>query len=96
MTSAQAQTALAVNDGLMPSRQSVYDSAKLKAAYPADLLTLFSQSIDTGGLRPQSAFYSQISSALQSRWHSPTSVGPNTPRKSAEFLKAVLSGKALL
>lgn len=96
VTNAKAQTAIAVNDGLMPSRQSVYDSAKLKATYPADLLTLWRQSVDTGGPRPKSAFYSQISSAVQSKWHSPTSVGPDTPSQSADFLKAVLSGKALL
>ena len=96
VTNADAQTALAVNEGLMPSRQSVYDSAKLKAAYPADLLTLYSQSVDSGGPRPKSAFYSQISSAVQSTWHSPTSVGPSTPAKSAAFLKAILTGKALL
>lgn len=96
VTDAKAQTALAVNEGLMPSRQSVYDSAELAKAYPADLLALFSQSVDSGGPRPKSAFYSQISSAVQSRWHSPTSVGPSTPAKSAAFLKAVLSGKALL
>nr|MCW2727095.1 transporter substrate-binding protein [Aeromicrobium sp.] len=96
VTNAEAQTALAVDEGLMPSRQSVYDSDALKEAYPADLLTLFSQSVDSGGPRPKSAFYSQISSAVQSRWHSPTSVGSGTPAKSAEFLKAILSGKALL
>ena len=96
VTNAKAQSALAVTDGLMPSRQSVYDSAKLKAAYPPDLLALFSQSVDSGGPRPKSAFYSQISSAVQSKWHSPTSVGPGTPAKSAKFLKAILSGKALL
>lgn len=96
VTDKKAQTALAVNDGLMPSRQSVYDSAELKKAYPADLLSLFSESVDTGGPRPKSAFYSQISSAIQSIWHSPNSVGPDTPRKSAKFLKAILSGKALL
>ncbi len=96
VTNSKAQTALAVNDGLMPSRQSVYDSPELKKAYPPDLLTLFSESVDTGGPRPKSAFYSQISSAIQSIWHSPNSVGPSTPRKSADFLKAILSGKALL
>ncbi|MFI5428547.1 extracellular solute-binding protein [Aeromicrobium sp. UC242_57] len=97
VTSAKAQTALAVNNGLMPSRQSVYDSAELKDAYPADLLQLFSESVDTGGPRPQTAFYSQVSSAVQARWHSPTSVNPDsTPEQSADFLKAVLSGKALL
>lgn len=97
VTSADAQTALAVNEGLMPSRQSVYDSAKLKEAYPADLLTLFSESVESGAPRPKSAYYSQISSAVQSKWHSPNSVTPaTTPEKSAEFLKAILSGKALL
>ncbi|MDQ3157377.1 MAG: extracellular solute-binding protein [Actinomycetota bacterium] len=97
VTNREAQTALAVNEGLMPSRQSVYDSDELKKAYPADLLALFSESVEKGGPRPKSAFYSQISSAVQSRWHSPTSVNPDsTPRSSAEFLKAILSGKALL
>ena len=96
VTNAEAQTALAVNEGLMPSRQSVYDSAELSKAYPPDLLALFSESVDTGGPRPKSAFYSQISSAVQSRWHSPNSVGPGTPARSAAFLKDVLSGKALL
>lgn len=96
VTDAKAQTALAVNEGLMPSRQSVYDSDELKKAYPADLLTLWRESVDSGGPRPKSAFYSQISSAVQSRWHSPTSVGPRTPGRSAAFLKDILSGKALL
>ena len=96
VTNADAQTALAVNEGLMPSRQSVYDSADLKDAYPADLLALWSSSVDSGGPRPKSAFYSQISSAVQSRWHSPTAVGPGTPGRSAAFLTSILSGKALL
>ncbi|MCW2747677.1 MAG: transporter substrate-binding protein [Nocardioidaceae bacterium] len=96
VTNSDAQTALAVDEGLMPSRQSVYDSTALKEAYPAELLTLYSESVDSGGPRPKSAFYSQVSSAVQSRWHSPTSVGPGTPKKSAEFLRSILEGKALL
>jgi multiple sugar transport system substrate-binding protein len=96
VTSAKAQSDLAVNEGLMPSRQSVYESDELKEAYPADLLALWSESVDGGGPRPKSAYYSQISSAIQARWHSPASVGPSTPGKSAAFLKAILSGKALL
>lgn len=97
VTNAEAQTALAVNEGLMPSRQSVYDSAELRDAYPADLLELYSESVDTGGPRPKSAFYSQISSAVQARWHSPRSVDPETtPQRSASFLTAILRGEALL
>lgn len=96
VTSSEAQSALAVNEGLMPSRQSVYDSPDLKDAYPAELLALWASSVDSGGPRPKSAFYSQISSAIQSRWHSPRSVGPDTPKKSAEFLTSILKGEALL
>lgn len=97
VTSAEAQTQLAVNDGLMPSRGSVYDSKELADAYPSDLLELFRTSIDSGGPRPRSAYYSQISAAIQSVWHSPTSVDPDsTPRRSAEFLSDVLAGKRLL
>lgn len=97
VTSAEAQAQLAVNDGLMPARQSVYDAPELQEAYPADLLALFAESIEEGGPRPRSAFYSQISSAVQSVWHSPTGVSPETtPEESAEFLTAILEQEALL
>lgn len=97
VSSPEAQRDLAVNEGLMPSRASVYDDPKLVEAFPEDLLTLWRESIDSGGPRPKSAFYSQISSAVQSRWHSPNSVDPaSTPEESAKFLRDVLSGKALL
>jgi multiple sugar transport system substrate-binding protein len=97
VTSSDAQVALAVNEGLMPARSSAYDAQELKDAYPADLLELFSQSVDSGGPRPKSAYYATISAAVQSVWHSPTSVDPDsTPEKSAAFLRDVLDGKALL
>jgi multiple sugar transport system substrate-binding protein len=97
VTSKEAQVQLAVNEGLMPARQSAYDAQELKDAYPADLLELFSTSVDEGGPRPKSAYYATISAALQSTWHPPTSVDPEkTPAESADFLKDVLEGKALL
>jgi len=97
VTNSDAEVALAANEGLMPARESAYDSAELKKAYPADLLELFKTSVDQGGPRPKSAFYSKISSAVQSRWHPPNSVNPSkTPAESASFLKDVLEGKALL
>lgn len=97
VTSTDAQEALAVDAGLFPSRGSVYDSPELKEAYPEDLLALFRESIDGAGPRPQSAFYNQISGALQSVWHSPYSVDPETtPKESAEFLGDVLGGRRLL
>ena len=97
VTSSDAQVDLAVNEGLMPSRTSAYESPELAEAYPPDLLALFSQSVDTGGPRPKSSYYATISAAIQSVWHSPTSVDPDkTPEESAKFLREVLDGKALL
>lgn len=97
VTDVEAQTALAVNDGLMPARASAYESDELIEAYDESLLELFQTSIDEGGPRPKSAFYSMISNAIQSRWHSPTSVNPDsTPAESATFLADVLEGRRIL
>jgi multiple sugar transport system substrate-binding protein len=97
VTSPEAQVQLAVNEGLMPSRSSAYEDEELTKAYPGDLLTLWRESVDKGGPRPKSAYYATISAALQSTWHAPTGVDPDsTPEESATFLADVLEGKALL
>lgn len=97
ITSPESQEALAVNNGLFPARGSVYEVPALAEAYPKDLLTLFRESIDSAGPRPQSPYYSLISGALQSTWHPPSSVNPQTtPKESAEFLADVLEGRRLL
>jgi multiple sugar transport system substrate-binding protein len=97
VTDPEAQLQLAVNDGLMPARASVYEEQELVDAYDAGLLDLYRESIEAGGTRPKSAFYNQISGSVQSTWHPPASVDPDkTPRESAEFIRDVLQGKALL
>ncbi len=97
LISADTQKTLAVDNGMMPVASSVYEAEELAKAYPKDLLNLWRESIENGGPRPSSPFYSQISGAIQSTWHPPNSVNPNTtPRKSAEFLSDVLQGKRLL
>lgn len=97
VTSPEAQLELAVNDGLMPARSSVYDEQELIDAYDPTLLTLYQESIEAGGPRPKSAFYNQISGSVQSTWHPPADVNPDTtPERSADFIRDVLGGKALL
>jgi multiple sugar transport system substrate-binding protein len=97
ITSTEAQVDLANNDGLMPSTNSAYEQVAQGGGFPEDLLDLYRTSVDQGGPRPKSPFYSQISSAVQSVWHSPTSVNPDsTPQRSAEYLSDVLAGKRLL
>lgn len=97
VSSSDAQLQLAVNDGLMPARSSVYEEPELVDAYDPTLLALFQESIESGGPRPKSAFYNQISGSVQSTWHPPAEVNPDTtPERSADFIRDVLSGKALL
>lgn len=97
VTSQETQVDLALTDGLMPSTNSAYEAVIEDGSYPADLVELWRTSVDEGGPRPKSAFYGLISSAVQARWHSPSSVDPDTtPKRSADYLQAVLEGKALL
>ncbi|GAA1528990.1 extracellular solute-binding protein [Nocardioides humi] len=97
ITSEQAQVDLALDNGLMPSTNAAYDKVAASGDYPADLIELFRTSVDDGGPRPKSAFYAMISGAIQARWHSPTSVDPDTtPEDSAKYLADVLEGKSLL
>jgi multiple sugar transport system substrate-binding protein len=97
ITSKEAQVDLAIDAGLMPSTNSAYEEVAADGSYPKDLLDLFRTSVDEGGPRPESAYYATISGAIQERWHSPNSVDPDsTPEESADYLKDVLEGKALL
>lgn len=97
ITTPERQVELALTDGLMPSTNSAYEDVIADGAYPEDLVELWRTSVDEGGPRPKSAFYAMISGAIQERWHSPTSVDPDTtPRESAEYLEQVLRGEALL
>lgn len=96
ITSTKNQVEYAVETGNMPASPTAYDDAQLSDAYPSDLLALFRTSINDAGPRPVSAYWSDISSALQSTWHPPNSVTSKTPAKSAEFIEEVLQGKTLL
>lgn len=96
LTTTKAQVRYALDIGWMPSRASAYDDPQLTKAYPPDLLALFRESIDAAGTRPRSAFYNTISSAIQARWHPPSSVDQRTPARSAKFLRDILQGRSLL
>lgn len=96
ITSAENQIQYAVETGNMPAATSAYTSADLLKAYPATLLKAFSDSIAAAGPRPVSPYWSDISSAIQSTWHSPTTVNSGTPAKSQTFIKQVLEQKKLL
>jgi multiple sugar transport system substrate-binding protein len=96
ITSTENQVQYAIETGNMPASPAAYDEAQLKEAYPEDLLALFRSSIDTAGPRPVSAYWSDISSAIQSTWHPADGVNQDTPQESSDFIDQVLQGKTLL
>jgi multiple sugar transport system substrate-binding protein len=96
MTSAESQGINAELTGNMPASPGGYDYAPLKKLYPPDLLALFQQSVDDAAPRSVTPYWSDISGAIQSTWHSPTSVDASTPEESATFIEDVLLGDTLL
>ncbi|QWZ07896.1 extracellular solute-binding protein [Nocardioides panacis] len=96
LTSPTSQGVNAKITGNMPSSAAGYQYAPLRKIYPANLLALFQKSLVLAAPRSVTPYWSDISSALQSTWHSPTSVNASTPQKSASFIEQVLQGKALL
>ncbi|MBA3266608.1 MAG: extracellular solute-binding protein [Nocardioidaceae bacterium] len=96
LTSAESQGINAELTGNMPASAGGYDYEPLKKLYPPDLLALFQQSVDAAAPRSVTPYWSDISSAIQSTWHSPSSVDESTPEESATFVEDVLAGDTLL
>ncbi len=82
--------------GNMPASSAGYDYAPLKEIYPPDLMELFQQSLDAAAPRTVTPYWSDISGAIQSTWHPPSSVSTDTPSESQTFIEDVLQGKTLL
>ncbi len=97
ITSEKEQVQYAIETANMPARKAAYDDAELRKQFPADLLELWQQSIDTGGPRPASPYWATIVNATLNKWHPANSVNPDsTPESSASFIEDALQGKVLL
>jgi len=97
ITSEKEQVRYAIETANMPARQAAYDDAELRKQFPADLLELWQQSIDTAGPRPPSPYWATIVNATLNKWHPADSVSPDsTPESSATFIEDALQGKVLL
>ncbi len=96
ITSPDNQGVNAELTGNMPASAAGYDYAPLKKIYPPDLMALFQQSLDEAAPRTVTPYWSDISGALQSTWHPPSSVTSETPADSQTFIEDVLQGKTLL
>ncbi|MEW2353231.1 extracellular solute-binding protein [Spirillospora sp. NPDC029432] len=95
ITSADNMKKYMIDSGNPAARASVYDDPEVRKEFPmADLIR---DSINTAAPRPITPYYTDVSGAVQSRWHPPGSVDPNsTPAESATFIRQVLRDQALL
>ncbi len=96
MTSPESQALNAELTGNMPSSPAGYDQPKVQELFPPGLLELFQQSLQDAAPRTLSPYWSDISGAIQSTWHPPSSVDQQTPKQSATFIEDVLQGRRLL
>jgi multiple sugar transport system substrate-binding protein len=96
ITSEKSEIQYAGQTGNMPAIGAAYSTAALKKLFPTPLLNLFRESLKAGGPRPNSPYWSDISQALQNKWHPPSAVTASTPASSASYIDQVLHGKALL
>jgi multiple sugar transport system substrate-binding protein len=90
------QAAQAAITGNMPASPAGYQDPAIQKLFPADLIKLFEDSVNAAAPRTVTPYWSDISGAIQSTWHPPTSVTSSTPAASATFIHDVLTGKKLL
>lgn len=96
LTSPENQALNAELTGNMPSSPAGYDQQAVQELFPPDLLALFQESLQAAAPRTPSPYWSDISGAIQSTWHPPSSVDEDTPEQSADFIEDVLQGRRLL
>lgn len=95
ITSAENEKLYAMNSGNQASLTSVYNDPEIKDEYP--MAQLWRRSIADATPRPLTPYWSDISGALVSSWHSPRAVDPGaTPERSQQYISDVLQGEALL
>ena len=96
LTTPENQGVNAELTGNMPSSPAGYDYPPLAKLYDAKLLALFQESLERAAPRTVSPYWSDMSGAILSTWHPPSSVSDQTPQESATFMEQVLQGESLL
>ena len=96
LTSPENQAVNAELTGNMPSSSAGYDQEAVQELFPPELIALFQESLEPAAPRTLTPYWSDISGAIQSTWHPPSSVDEQTPEQSAQFIEDVLQGRRLL
>lgn len=84
-----------VTDGNPPSNTEAYDDPEVQETFPmADLIR---DSLEIAAPRPQTPYYNEVSTGLQSTWHPPSSATPDgSPEEASTLIAEVLRGERLL
>jgi multiple sugar transport system substrate-binding protein len=94
-TSEKNQAYYFVTNGNPAARAAVYDDPAVVKAFP--MAPVIRQSLERAAPRPQTAYYSEVSSSLQRIYHPPGSVQPDrTGLRATDLIKAVLRKEQLL
>ncbi|MGK2947720.1 MAG: extracellular solute-binding protein [Acidimicrobiales bacterium] len=94
-TSVENQTYYFVTNGNPAAKAAVYDDPEVVEAFP--MAPVIRDSLEQAAPRPQTAYYSEVSSSLQREYHPPSSVEPDsTGADAAELIQAVLRKERLL
>lgn len=95
ITSARSQQQYMVDAKNPAARAEVYDDPEVREIFPmADLIR---DSINDSAPRPQTPYYTDVSSAVVRSFHPPASVDPaRTPAAAARLVTEVLNDKVLL
>ena len=95
ITSTENMKKYMIDSGNPAARAVVYDDPQIRKEFP--MAGLIRDSINAAAPRPITPYYGDVSGAVQSRWHPPSSVNPaTTPGRSATFIRQVLRDQALL
>ena len=94
ITSVESQTEYMIKSKNPGARAAVYDNAEVRRIFPmADEIR---QSIDGAAPRPQSPYYTDVSSAIQRSFHPQAKVDPNrTPAQADKLIVDVLNDRVL-
>ena len=94
-TSEENQSYYFVTNGNPASKAAVYDDPAVVEAFP--MAPVIRESLEQAAPRPQTAYYSEISSSLQRVYHPPGKVQPGkTGKEAADLIQAVLRKEKLL
>lgn len=94
-TSAKNEAYYFVSNGNPAARVAAYDDPAVVKAFP--MAPVIRASLERAAPRPQTAYYSEVSSSLQRTYHPPGSVQPGrTGQRATDLITAVLRKEKLL